>query len=136
MADRSEIKKIFDVYLSELNGMPDSIRYENTSSNTEDSEISLESFFIPGTKRFRELFSNKNPEDIGIYQVNVCSLSDLGSGVAYDMASLIESNFVVGSIIQGLNISIRITNTIVGPAFYGKDDRYKVPVSIYYKTYS
>lgn len=135
MANRAKIGELFDTKLSQFIGLPANVQWENTTIKPGDSELYLESFFIPGPKNYTTLFVGSNPEESGIYQINVCIQPDVGAGDAWSFANLLENHFQRGLKLEKDGGSIRIVKSVSGPAFYGqKDGKYKVPVSIYYKT--
>ena len=118
-------------------GLPSTVQYENTSVELPDTGLSIEAFVIPGKTRYTTLGLDAPADEYGIYQINVVSQRNVGRGVGLDFAEDIRSHFARGSRLYKDGVAVRINNVTIGPGFISEDDqKYRIPVSVYYKSYS
>lgn len=137
MANQNKISQALDIKLSQLTGLPSIVQYENTTISLPSTGLALESFFIPARSSYPTLGTDAPAHEAGVYQVNVVSQKNVGRGVALEMAESIRSHFARGSKLINDSVAVRINNVSIGPGRYGDaDEKYRIPVSIYYKSYS
>ena len=137
MANQSKISQALDIKLGQLSGLPSTVQYENTTVELPDTGLSLEVYIIPGRTSYPTLGINAPADEYGIYQVNVVAPRNVGRGVAIDFAEDIRSHFARGSKLIRDGVAVRINNVTIGPGITSEDDqKYRIPVSIYYKSFS
>lgn len=137
MAEQSKIAQALDKKLNQLAELPSVVQYENTNVKLPDSDLFLEAFFIPGESYYNTLGIDAKAHEFGIYQINVGSLSGIGRKDAIMMADKIRDHFSRGSILTQGAVNVRLVKTAIGPGnISNKDNRYRIPVSVYYQSYS
>jgi len=112
--------------------LPPVVQKENTIPQEFGQGLSLETFLIPGNSSTSTLYS-KSTNELGIYQINVGSIKNIGRGGAMGLAQALREHFYVGKVLTKNSINVRITRADIGPAL-SDSVRYRIPVSIYYRT--
>jgi hypothetical protein len=137
VADNNKIAEALDIKLSQFSSLPTVVQYENTMLDMPDEELGIESFFIPGESTYPTIGANAPAKEFGIYQINVVEQPNVGSGRALKKAQEIRSYFNRGTVLVKDEVNVRIVKSTIGPGLTSKvDQKYRVPVSVYYESYS
>lgn len=135
MADYSKIAQALDTKLSIMPGLPSSVQYENTTITLPNTGLALETWLIPSESVYPAVGITAKAEESGIYQITIVAKPNIGRGTAMTMAQTIRDYFYRGLILTNSTTYVRISKTVVHA---GKSDgvNYRIPVSVYYLSYS
>jgi hypothetical protein len=108
--------------------------YENLTFTPVSGTPHQEVFLLPGQPDNSEMGA-KNYLEVGLFQVNLCYPIGPGPAAAQARAELTKTHFKRGTTMLQDGISVLVTRTPqIAPAFR-RDDRYIIPVSIYYQAH-
>jgi hypothetical protein len=110
------------------------IAYENSPFTPVNGTPYQEVFLLPAQPDNGQMGS-KNYIEVGLLQVNLCYPLGTGPAAAQARAELVKTHFKRGTTMVQDNINVIVIRTPqVSPGFR-RDDRYIIPVSIYYQAH-
>jgi len=135
MADYTKIVTAIEIKLNALIGRPAVIQFENTTVTLPNTGLALETFLLPAQTVYTTLGVNAKGNESGVYQINVIAQTNIGRGAALTLAQTLRDYFHRGLYLTLDTTVTRIEKSILGPGFIS-NSKYKIPVSIYYLSYS
>ena len=135
MADYTKIVAALETKLSTLVGLPTTVQFENTTVTLPNTGLALETFLLPAQTVYTTLGVDAKGNESGVYQINVISQTDIGRGAALALAQTLRDFFYRGLYLTQNTTVTRIAKSVLGPGFIS-NSKYKIPVSIYYLSYS
>jgi hypothetical protein len=135
MANYEYIAQALDIKLATLLGLPSVVQNENTVVTFPNTGLALEVFLLPGDTDIATLFPNAPSHETGVFQINVVAPVNTGRGAALALAQGIRDHYKAGTILQRNGVNVRLKKATIGPGI-SDGSKYRIPVSVYYKTYS
>jgi hypothetical protein len=89
---------------------------------------------LPGQPDNSEMGA-KNYFEVGVFQITLCYLLEVGAGAIQARAELTKTHFKRGTTMvkDGITVNVMRTPTVSGG--YREGDRYCIPISIYYQAH-
>lgn len=135
MADYTKITQLLDAKLAAITGLPSVVQYENTTIALPNTGLALEVNILPSESVYNDIGIDAKPVESGIYQVTVISKLNIGRAASLAFAQKLRDYFTRGLYLTKDLVTVRILKTVIHPASV-TDINYKIPVSVYYLSYS
>ena len=135
MADYTKITQLLDTKLAAITGLPSVVQYENTTVTLPNTGLTLEVNILPSESVYNDIGVDAKPVESGIYQITVISKSNIGRATSLAFAQKLRDYFTRGLYLTKDLVTVRILKAVIHPAVV-TDTNYKIPVSVYYLSYS
>jgi len=135
-ASYQEIYALLSEQLNTVPNVPD-VAWENDYYEPDENTLYFEVHFFPSPSQNRELGSNADTYESGIFQINVVGVRGRGSGYCYEWADTITPYFKRETTLTSSDesIKVRIEKCYPSPGLYNSAGRYVLPINVIWHSF-